>query len=71
MTRYCIVDFWPAKITDHVKVLAKILFLLHTRLFNVLHGLIDRRQFTNSPRGRGDTYRRLPYKIDGDFIEKF
>ena len=72
MTKYCIV----------VKVLAKTLFLSHTRLFNMLHGLIDRRQFTNNPlRGGGggggggarggDRYKRLPYKIDRDFLENF
>lgn len=62
MTKYGIV----------VKVLAKTLFLSHTRLFNMLHGLIDRRQFINNPPGGGgDTYRRLPYKIDRDFIKNF
>ena len=41
----------------------------------MLHGLIDRRQFINNPPGggggEGDAYRRLPYKIDRDFIKNF
>ena len=36
-----------------VFILAKTLFLSHTRLFNMLHGLIDRRQFINNPPGGG------------------
>ena len=59
---------------NDVFILAKTLFLSHTRLFNMLHGLIDRRQFINNPPGgggEGDTYRRLPYKIDRDFIKNF
>ena len=67
------VNYWPCESpSKDVFILVKTLFLSHTRLFNMLHGLIDRRQFINNPRGGGgDTYRRLPYKIDRDFIENF